>query len=319
MFGIKGTPNQVMREGTNKHLIEELLPDYIDKNKLLSLYASSGDITGYIKSLSEQIIIDTVANSTETPINSIEKAFEFFNSNLEVENYKLAIKMIAAHYQFDMDKFTRMKVDVIDFLLPKWREVIIWDSVEWTNGVVDAIRSRSFNRWVPIDYKFGAPKDKYYMPKIELELTFYKELITSRNAKYAEEFYGERKPWTPVYTENGEMWYVLGGESGIIYVNFCDKFDLAYYTEISEYWKAMDDLSYRFKPEYGYMKNRFDDYCNVVVNNGWKCEFRPICNLSDSFKSENIIHSIGIDDSIDSNIDEYSDDILYSDLIDDDM
>ncbi len=290
IFGISGDDNRIMREGTNKHLIEEVLPEYIDRDTLITKFENTGTIEPYIKELSEQIIIDTVSNSTDTEIKDIYKALGYFGTEEESKNYIHAIDMIALHYQKDFKKLSGIytTTKAIDYLIPAWQEVVIWDTEEWTNGIVDAIRELPFNKWVPIDYKFGKPKERYYMPGVSLELTFYKHLVMSENAVYAHEYWGEQKPWKPLYTEKGEMWYVLDSEHGILDVKFSDKWDTVYYKAVMEYWNALNNMSYDYQPEYGYQRDRFVDYCNPKENGKWKCEYRSICEQSDSFKNDNL-------------------------------
>lgn len=292
MFGIPGKDSDVMREGKNKHMIEEELPSFIDESKIKEFYDSKTNIVKYIVDLSEEIVRQSVENSSGKTIDTFKDALLYFSKD-EADNYNLAIEMIANDYnrRFTTLFTTYSFEDVYKYLLPVYQEVVIWTE-DWTNGIVDAIFKLPRKSYKPVDYKFGQPKAKYYQKGIDLEMTFYQKLIMSSSAVYAHNYWSERKKWKPLYSGIGEMWYVLDEINGVNTVEFRDTLNKEYYKAIFEYWDAMDKLTYEFQPLVGWKTDRYTNYC--LKND---CGALPICKLSTSFQVHNTVNEI--DDEID--------------------
>lgn len=285
MFGFSGEQNEAMRKGTNMHLVQEELPDYLDKEKILDYYNIDGSIAKYITTMAKDVFLDMISNATDKDIPNFEKALETFSLE-ESRIYRRGVRIIGMDYNNRFKRVADMRTpeESYEFLIPAWREVVLWDDENWTNGILDALFKDPFWGHLPVDYKFGNPKAQYYLPAIGLEMTFYEKMLSGQNTLYAHDYVSERKKWEPLYCKYGEMWYMLDTENKAQQIEFSSKWNVKYHEAIMEYWDAMNDMNYQYQPYYGWKKPRYEDFCQ---GGRFKCEVREICGHFDSFKLHN--------------------------------
>lgn len=285
MFGFSGEQNEAMRKGTNMHIVQEELPTYLDNDEILNYYNRNGSIAKYISNKAKDVFLDIISNAVNKDISNIEKALETFPLT-ESRIYRRGIRIIGLDYDYRFKKIASMRTpeESLEFLIPAWREVVLWDDKEWTNGILDALFKDPFWGHLPVDYKFGNPKENYYIPAIGLEMTFYEKLVSGQNTLYAFDYTSERKKWKPLYCKYGEMWYMLDTENKAQQIQFSSKWNVQYHKAIMDYWDAMNDMDYAYQPYYGYRSDRFTDFCE---GGRFQCELRKICEKSDSFRLHN--------------------------------
>lgn len=283
LFGIAGEEPQAAREGKNKHIISETIPSSIEESKLISAYQKDTTIYNYIESIASTAFAESVSEAVGTKL-SLNKALAQFNKD-EAEGYINAIHAISLDYNIRLNKILKYRKleDAFYFLVPKFKEVIIWNHIFWLNGVVDAIFLHPLfaNNYIPVDYKFGKPKDKYYIEGIELEMAFYNRLIAT-DGEYANDFKEEKKIWKPLFSPEGQMWYIMDGERGLFRVGFNEKTMAKYDKAYQKYWRIINNFEYDYDPSYAFNRSRYNDYCSIPPNG--KCGVRKICELSKSYR-----------------------------------
>jgi len=291
MFGIKEPTSRDAREGINSHLIAELLPEYIKDDHIKSLYNRNknqfkSNIYKYLYRTSQSILIDTVSNSINKQLHKMQDLKEYFD-RIEYYNCYRNTHRIASVYTSNL--INSLKINIIDvvlkFWLPKWQEIVIWNNDSWINGIIDAIFDIQYGNYKVVDYKFGKPKNSYFISGINLEMAFYNALAGSDNSEFANDYYSERQKWKPIILDYGEMWHILDTKTPLHKVKFTESVMSKFWEEYYNYWDMMDNLVYPFQENYGYMGNRFEDYCDVKENDDYKCIFRKMCNKATSFKT----------------------------------
>ena len=311
LFGIRGKSNKILRQGTNAHMLMEFIFDAIPKKEIASKYFKYKSIKKYlIRKLKAVAVVLMEQTTFELAINSID------NSEGERDHYLLAIEKIAIwldrRYKRLVDKVGPKNVH--KYWYPIDSELELYDTKHFRHGLVDAWFKNPDGGYIPVDYKFGKPKRKkndpdvpnYYMPAITMELLFYKWMIESNTAYYADEKTTKITKWEPRHCPTGEMWYILDTKWGLLSVDFsdCDKYEYDLIELEHTYWKTMDEMAYDFEPKLGWKTNRFRTICNSRKDDGsWKCELRDICALSNSFQEyvEDLV--LPKDDGIDWEVD----------------
>lgn len=296
-------PSATLRKGVNSHLMEEIFGKmYLDNKEYYQNEFSTmidTEIREFISEELKRILTDIIEQSIGNPFD-LKDLEEIFGKE-ESMFFKTAINKITDNYMYRYKYLKSIHVENIwDRLFPIFNELVLWDTEEWTNGKVDSVFDTGMkNVILPVDYKFGAPKESYYMPSVELELTFYKMLLESHNAEYAYDYFGDRQKWKPRRVDKAAMWYILDTpENGIIEVNYSDnrkneKMLEAYHSAIYEYWDDLNNMNYGFEKFYGYNKLRFDNYCNKKDDkDNWDCPYRPVCELKSSFVEENFLEEL---------------------------
>lgn len=283
IFGVSGEDTEATRKGSNLHLVSELIPNCIESNKIIDEFTKNKSIVNYIEKICNEVFIDTISNATGSDIDTLEKSLSIFSKD-ESEIYINGMHNIAIDYDNRLKSLSFLNIEEsVNYLIPEWMEICIWDLDNWNSGIVDAIYKHPYDGRYPVDYKFGAKKDRRYEPSIALELTFYKNLISCKNGVYAHEYTGDQKPWIPIYAKYGEMWHMFD-DNKAKRIEFSSKWNKAYYHDVSVYWDAMNKMDYDFQRYYGYMNDRYLDFC---TGGKFQCELYKLCRHSKSFRAVN--------------------------------
>jgi len=277
IVGLGTVENIAMRAGSNAHLVSEKIPKYIFDEDI----GGKEDILPIVWEMAKKTFAIVVGNAANACVD-FEDALLYFEEE-EAAIYRNSMYTIAQDYQRRYAYLKSMYIsreDMLKYLLPKWTEIVIWDYVNWRRGIVDAIFKVPYGNYLPVDYKFGSPKVKYYTSGIGLEMTYYKHLLQAQGADCADSFFGKRRPWTPIYCEKGEMWYVRDQEGGVNDIKFSPKWDRDFYLASDRYWEALNNMDYRYQKHYAFNMDRYTNFC-------LDCDLLKLCKRTITFRFEN--------------------------------
>lgn len=281
VFGIRGEDNTTKRQGKNDHTGIELVYSRLNRILLIKLYKKAKSVKIYIFNRLKELVTDLIGGKSFD-----DALLKIDNSEKERDHYYESLKCTAERLSERFDMLANLVgiSRVCEFFFPIFVEVEIYDYEKYLHGIIDAIYKSPFGGYIVVDNKFGQPKEKYYEDNICKELWFYKWLAESKSAYYFNEETRVMERWTPLYCSSGEMWYVMDAVSGTIKTNFNQKHEIQLLELLNDYWEALDNLSFEFKPKLGWKTNRYNRICNRLKNGKYICENRPICQLTDSFK-----------------------------------
>ena len=73
---------------------------------------------------------------------------------------------------------------------------------------------------------------------------------------------------------------------GVLTTKFAMNDELSLIQLVADYWDCIDQMRFDYNPKLGYRSSRFKKICNAKKPDGkWACEFRPICEKMDSFRT----------------------------------
>jgi hypothetical protein len=288
IFGITGTFVAVdAARGTNNHLLMELSEDYLNYDVILKEYEQHKTIKNYTLEQLQKAFVDLVSNTVGHNINSFEESLLVFDPiDRDIAKYSIDVLATDFDIRFRYAALYLKKEEIKDYIFPKWKELKIWNDDLWIKGVIDGIYKVPFKNYKIVDYKFGKPKEKYFMDVVEIELAFYNKLVSLKSKYRIDE---KIIDWKPIYIDYGERWNFYDKENRTLKVEFTPRVQKLLENASKNYWYAMDTMQYNFQPNYAYKGNRLLDFCDKLDERtkGFQCLYRNICFRSNSFKISN--------------------------------